>query len=135
MNDIQDHLPNQQIVKVEQRLVVIRPPVQFVEPKKFEHTVLLSVLSYVGPLVVIPALVVHHDDKFLKFHLGQGLVLVSMEIIILVLRIVLDLGIFYLIVHIAIIFLSLIGVINAVQEKKRVLPIVGGLGKYFSIFF
>lgn len=97
--------------------------------------VLMGILSYLGPLVIISYLM-KKDDPFVKFHIKQGLVLLSIEVIIWVLSASLFLWTLwpiYRIIHLALFVLSIIGIINATQEKEKELPLVGSLSRYFPI--
>ena len=91
-----------------------------------------AVLAYLGPLIIISYLV-KREDPFVKFHIKQGLILLCAEIILsLFADIVWTLWWLYQFLHFAILVLTVIGIINALQSKMKELPLVGGLSKYFD---
>lgn len=97
--------------------------------------VVMGILSYLGPLVLIP-LIMKKDDPFVKFHIKQGLVLLVMEAILWVLSSMIFMWSFwpiYRIVHLGLLILSVIGLVNATQGKEKELPLVGGFSKHFNI--
>lgn len=93
----------------------------------------MGVLSYLGILVIIPFLMAK-DDAFVKFHIKQGVVLAVIEIVLWALS-----GMFWgfyfiiSIINLATIILSIIGIVNVVQNKEKELPLVGSLSKYVTI--
>jgi uncharacterized membrane protein len=104
------------------------------EPK--DNKKLFGILSYLGPLVII-SLLVEKNDPTVKFHIKQGLVLLSIEIILSVIfRGMMwstTLSPVYDIIHLALLVLVVIGIINVVQGTQKELPIVGGFARYFAI--
>ena len=104
-------------------------PIQNVEKKP---NTLMGVLSYVGPLVIIPFLTAK-EDPFVKFHIKQGLVLVCIEVVLWVVS-----SMFYFlwpiwqIINLALLVMSIIGIINVTQGKEKNLPIVGDWAKHFN---
>ena len=102
------------------------------EQKKQESN-LIAILSYFGLLFLIPMLVVK-DDSFVQFHAKQGLVLFIFEAATAIFAAVPILG--WLgapILYIFWIVLSIIGIINVVNNKKEQLPIIGQLADRFKI--
>jgi uncharacterized membrane protein len=98
-----------------------------------DNKTLMSVLAYIGPLVIIPFLV-SKEDTFVKFHIKQGLVLLVIEIAIMVIGNMM----WFLypvigIINIALLILSIIGIINAVQGKEKEVPFVGQFSKHVNI--
>lgn len=94
---------------------------------------LMGVLSYLGPLVIIP-LVTSKQDPFVKFHVKQGLVLLSIEIIVWILASILwQLWVVYRLINLATVILSIIGIVNVSQNKEKELPLIGHLSKFFPI--
>jgi uncharacterized membrane protein len=93
----------------------------------------MGVLSYLGILVLIP-LFTSKEDSFVKFHIKQGLVVFSLEVIIWIIG-----TMFYgfwmvsSLLNLATIVLSIIGIVNVVGNKEKELPIVGQFSKYFNI--
>lgn len=99
---------------------------------KKENNIVMGVLSYLGILVLIPFFVAK-NDPFVKFHIKQGLVLFAIEIVIyLVASLFWSLGMIAQLLNLAVIVLSIIGIINVVQAKQKELPFVGQFSKYFT---
>ncbi|OGI64136.1 hypothetical protein A2914_00315 [Candidatus Nomurabacteria bacterium RIFCSPLOWO2_01_FULL_41_21] len=101
------------------------------------HKMLFGILSYLGILVLV-SLIVKKDDPFVKFHIKQGLVLFVISIIIWVLSSTLSgfgssLFMLYKILNLGILILSIVGIVNVVQNKMKELPLVGGLARHFPI--
>jgi uncharacterized membrane protein len=96
---------------------------------------LFGVLSYLGPLVIV-SYIASKDDPFVKFHIKQGLVLLCIEVLGWLLMsgmFMYSFWMIYKLVHLAVIVLSILGIINAVGGKEKELPLVGQFGKYFPI--
>lgn len=97
------------------------------------HNLLMSILSYIGPLVVVSYLT-SKDKPVVKFHIKQGLVLLSIEIILYVVsRMFWALLPFISILEFAVFVLVVVGIINVCQKKEKELPVVGSFAKYFNI--
>ncbi len=110
-------------------------PVTEVHKEGGNNRTLMGILSYLGFIVLIP-LLMKNDDPFIKFHIKQGLVLLTLEVILWVLGSLVFFWSFwpiYRIIHLALIILSIIGIINVVQNRQKELPLVGGLSKHFKI--
>ncbi len=86
---------------------------------------LIAVLSYIGLLFLVP-LILKPDNKFIKFHVKQGIVLVIGWLVGFVLIPFMGLG---LLVHIAVLIFSIMGIINVSEGKTKDLPIIGDLAK------
>lgn len=95
---------------------------------------LMGILSYIGPLIIIPYIVAK-DDPFVKFHIKQGLVLLVIEAVVWVLGTMLtwQLAMLIGIINLATIVLSIIGIVNVVQGKEKELPLVGTFSQHFPI--
>ncbi len=103
------------------------------QPTQVSNNTLMAVLSYLGPLVII-SYVTAKDNPFVKFHIKQGLVVFSLEVIVWILSsMVWSLWMLLNFVNIVTLVLSIIGIINAVQGKEKELPVVGGFSSYFKI--
>lgn len=101
--------------------------------KTGEKNVLMAVLAYIGPLVIV-SYVTAKDDAFVKFHIGQGLVLFVIELGAWILGMMMwQLWPLFSIVNLATIILSIIGIINAVKNKEEELPLVGKFSKHFPL--
>ena len=100
------------------------------------NTILFSILSYIGILWLIP-LLVEKNDKVVRFHVNQGIVLFIFDIIgsiavgILSAIFVFIPVISFLGVVIASLFgilcfvLMIIGIVNAAYKSEKPLPIIG----------
>ncbi len=104
-----------------------------------ESRTLMSVLAYIGILVLIPYFSGDaKKDEFVKFHTQQGMVLFVIEIALLVLSILVSmavpmLSIFGTLIGFGLLILSVLGVVNAAKGEKKELPVVGAYGKKFKI--
>lgn len=93
---------------------------------------LMGILSYIGPLVIIPFFVAK-EDPFVKFHIKQGLVLFIASIIVWVLgSMFYGLWMIFQIINLAILILAILGIVNVVRGEEKELPLVGQLSRYFS---
>ena len=100
------------------------------------NTILFSILSYIGILWLIP-LLVEKNDKVVRFHVNQGIVLFIFDIIgsiavgILSAIFVFIPVISFVGVVIASLFgilcfvLMIIGIVNAANKSEKPLPIIG----------
>ncbi len=86
---------------------------------------LMAILSYIGLLFIVP-LVLKPDDKFVKFHVKQGIILAIGWMVGSVLYPFLGLGFF---VYVAVLVLSIMGIMNVFKGESKDLPIVGDLAK------
>ena len=97
------------------------------------NNTLMGVLSYLGVLVIIPFLMAR-DNSFVKFHIKHGVVLAVIEIVLWAIS-----GMFWMlspiigILELAILVLSIIGIVNVVQNKEKELPLVGSFSKYVPL--
>ncbi|MDP4001407.1 MAG: hypothetical protein Q8P83_04170 [bacterium] len=124
----QQNTQNQQPNQAPQPPVVPTPVQQPPHQENKSHNKLMAVLAYLGILIVIPFLV-SPQDKYVKFHLKQGAVLLITWIIIWALTFIeipfnfltplLSLGAFVL---------TIMGIINALTDKEKELPLIGHLG-------
>ncbi|MFZ2253242.1 MAG: hypothetical protein WAW13_03665 [Minisyncoccia bacterium] len=98
-----------------------------------DNSTLMSVLAYIGILVLVP-LLVSKDNETVKFHIKQGLVLLVIEAGVWVLGMMMwSLYPLLSIINIATLVLSIIGIVNVVQKKQSELPVVGQFAKHFTI--
>lgn len=86
---------------------------------------LMAILSYIGLLFIVP-LILKPNDKFVKFHVKQGIILTIGWMVGSVLYPLLGLG---FLVHVAVLVLSIMGIMNVSEGKTKDLPIVGDLAK------
>lgn len=85
----------------------------------------LAILSYIGLLVLIPILI-EKKDEFVKFHAKQGLILAIAEIATAMISWVPIIGwIVWTIGGLVWFILSIIGILNAINNKEEYLPVIG----------
>ena len=107
---------------------------------------IMAVLAYLGILVFIP-MFVSKQNKFVMFHVEQGLALFICSIVIYIVASIID-SVLYSVVDITIpcfggivggllrlgiFILMIMGIINAVQGKVQKLPVVGDIGEKFNL--
>jgi len=91
---------------------------------------LVGCLSYLSFLVII-AFVIGLDPKVSKFHIRQGVVLFSSEMLVMIAQNIIPFFfMFAWIFHIAFIVLSVIGILNVLKKKESELPFIGTLAKH-----
>lgn len=92
-----------------------------------EQVKVMAALAYLGILFFLP-LVTHPNSSFGKFHANQGLLLLLMNIIVSTVLTVTIVGIMLLpILYIFSIVLFVMGLMNALNLKKKRLPLIGGI--------
>jgi uncharacterized membrane protein len=98
-----------------------------------QNRTLMGVLSYIGPLVLIPFFMGAKSDPFVKFHMRQGFVMFVIEILAMLLfRMVPMVWIISPLVNLATLILSIIGIVNVVHGKEKEIPVVGGFAKHVT---
>ncbi len=105
-------------------------------PGSFEitETTIMAALSYVGPLVIVPFLV-KKGDAFVTFHVKQGLIVFGIELVLYVLsgfmfHFILPI---FSVINLALLVLSIIGIINALQRKEKELPFIGSYASHITL--
>lgn len=97
---------------------------------------LMAILSYIGPLVIVSYLVAK-DNPVAKFHIKQGAVLFVIEVAVwIVSKFFLFLYFLYplwLVLNLALLVLSIVGIMNVVQGKEKELPLVGKYSSHIPI--
>lgn len=104
------------------------------DPADIQENKGISVLCYLGLLLLIP-LLVKKDSRYVRFHANQGLVLFIVEA---VLSIVVGIGSLIPIVGILIavvcglvdlvcLVMMILGIVNAANGKAKELPVIGGI--------
>ncbi len=94
---------------------------------------LMGVLSYLGPLVIIPFLT-EKENPFVKFHIKQGLVLLIIEVVLsFAMKIFWPLMPIIGIIQLGVLILIIIGIINVLQNKEKDLPLVGSFAEKIKI--
>jgi uncharacterized membrane protein len=92
---------------------------------------LMSILAYIGILILIPFLT-SKDDPTVKFHIKQGLVLICAGVAVWLIGYILPIWIILQLLNIGIFVLAVIGIVNVVNDKKEELPLVGQFAKHFK---
>lgn len=97
-----------------------------ISPEEISDGKVMAILSYLGCLMLIP-LFAGRKNKFSKFHLNQGLVLlVSNVILSAVVNCIPKIGpILAIFASIAILIFEIIGIVNAATGKVKELPLIG----------
>ncbi len=89
------------------------------------QTSVMAIISYIGPLCLIPILT-KEKDEFVKFHAKQGLILFAGEVITwIVIAIIPILWFLGNLVGIIWLILSILGIINVVRNEKKEIPLIG----------
>lgn len=112
---------------------------------------LYSILAYIGILWIVGVLVKEKDNKTVKFHVGQGMLLTIMSIAISIINRLVIVNIFtttkYILgvpytavsglgvliesaLYLAVFVLMVIGIINAANGKEEELPVIGQFAFY-----
>ena len=100
----------------------------------------MGILSYLSLLVLIPIFAAP-KSRFARFHANQGLILLILEVVVSVVFFILGfitgllgigfisifLGIIHWLLNIAILALSILGIVNAAQGKAKPLPLIGSV--------
>ncbi len=107
------------------------------KPAEVPHddTTLMSILAYIGILVLIPYFTAK-QNPVVKFHVRQGLVLLVPEVLLWVASEILWSSIFspiFMVLNLGLLVLSIIGIVNVVNKKQEPLPLVGQYAKHFNI--
>jgi uncharacterized membrane protein len=92
----------------------------------------LALLSYIGPLIIVPFLV-DKDDPFVKFHIKQGLLLVIGEVAAWMLAMMFwPLFPLAQIANIFFLVLAVVGIIRTTRGETKQLPLIGHWAKHFD---
>jgi len=89
----------------------------------------IAILSYIGILCLVP-LLAKKESKFAQFHAKQGLVLFIVEIIGMFLMPLFGLGV---LINLAALIYSIIGIINVAGGKMSKLSLIGDLAEKFKL--
>ena len=91
----------------------------------------MAILAYIGPLVIISYLVAK-DDPFVKFHIKQGLILLTIDVVLWVFGTFFwSLWMLWKFVDLALLVLAVIGMVNAANHREKELPLVGSFAHNF----
>ena len=99
---------------------------------KGNNSTVMGVLSYLGPLVIIPYLM-EKKDEFVRFHTKQGLVLFGLEVVVMILGSMMYLYMIGTLFNLVTLVLSIIGIVNVVQGQRKELPVIGSLANSIKI--
>jgi len=106
------------------------------DPAEAKDKKVMAILAYLGFLVLIPIFAAK-DSKYARFHANQGLVLFIVEMGIAIINIILNailwrfavasiiLSVVFWLIYLGITILAILGIINAVNEKAKELPLIG----------
>jgi uncharacterized membrane protein len=98
-----------------------------------DNDTLMGILSYLGPLVIIPLLTAK-DRPFVQYHARQGSVLFGLELVLYVVTSMLMFGLMLLplisLLQLGALIFTILGIVNVVQKRQVPLPIIGGLTKH-----
>lgn len=102
-------------------------------PETADNKTLMSILAYLGPLVFVSYFFAK-EQPFVKFHIGQGMVLFVIEAAAWVVG-MLFWGLFFIVklIHFAALIFSAIGIVHVLQGKEAELPLIGKYSKYFPL--
>lgn len=104
-----------------------------VAPGGQNNDMLMAILAYIGPLVIV-SYIVAGKHPTVKFHIGQGLVLLVIEAVVWVVdSMFYTFAFFTNILFLAALVFSIIGIVNVVQGKQKELPLIGHLSKHFPL--
>ena len=105
-----------------------------ISPDKGQNRMIMGILAYIGFLVLIPFFV-SKNDPTVKFHVKQGLVLLVIEVVVWIIGMMF--WSYFInspmqLLNIVVLVLSILGIVNVVQGKEKMLPLVGQFSKYFT---
>ena len=102
-------------------------------PGSGSNNTLMGILAYLGILVIIP-LLTHKGDQFVKFHAKQGLVLFICEVVIWTIGMSFFWSLFMImnLINLAVVVLSILGIVNVVNGQMKELPLIGSFAKHFN---
>ena len=95
----------------------------------------IAIISYLTFVGLIIAFIMNNDkkDEFAKFHIRQSLGIVLSGIVLSVLNVIPILGqLLYLLGTIILLYMTIMGIINAINKKENFVPI---LGKQYAEWF
>jgi len=94
----------------------------------------MAILCYLGILILVPLLTDAKNEAFVKFHLGQGIVLIIASIAISVINVIPIIGqIISILGGLAVFILWIMGIINAAGGQEKELPVIGQYGAKFKL--
>ncbi|MFP4498941.1 MAG: DUF4870 domain-containing protein [Vulcanimicrobiota bacterium] len=110
-----------------QEEVYSAPEATSTEPaSSIQENKVVTMLSYVGLLVLIPLLTKAKESAFVKYHVKQGLVLLIAGLAIGIVSFIPFIGwIVGFATTIAVIVLAIMGILNVSNEQMKPLPMIG----------
>ena len=113
---------------------------QSAEGTEINHSTIMGVLCYLGPLVLVPYFT-DRSDPFIKFHIKQGFVLLGLAILSFLISSFLPFLFIFAIILIPLLLLYnlfllvlvIIGIVNVVKKAQKPLPLVGGFAAKINI--
>ena len=96
-----------------------------------------AVLSYVGILFILPLLVNNGQSRYAKYHANQGFILFLAGVVAGIAGGILGMipylgAVLAAVLSLAVLALTIIGIINAANGKAKELPFIGGLLHVFD---
>jgi len=106
---------------------------QVFDVKDIEDNKLVSALGYIGILCLLP-LLLKKNSPYAQFHGKQGLVLFIAEIIVFFVNVIPFLGwLIWFVASIAILLMSIMGILKAWKGEAWELPILAGYAKKIKL--
>lgn len=104
------------------------------DAKDIEDNKVMALLSYIGPLFLVPMLAASHS-KYARYHANQGLMLFLAEVILGAVSGILGLipfvgWIFGLVTGVASLAGLILGIVNAANGRAKELPLIGHIRLY-----
>ncbi|HMB65251.1 MAG TPA: DUF4870 domain-containing protein, partial [Patescibacteria group bacterium] len=95
----------------------------------------MAIVAYI--IFFIPLLTDAKDDKFVKYHVRQGLMIfiawIALSILGMIIYIPFISWFIMTILRLAVLILMIIGIMNAAQGEKKPLPLIGKWGEKINI--
>ena len=92
-----------------------------------------AALSYVGILFILPLLVNGGQSRYAKYHANQGFILFLAEAVVIIANAILGkIPLLPALLSLAILALTIIGILNAANGKAKQLPLIGNLLHVFD---
>lgn len=98
------------------------------DPSDVEKNKIMGIIAYLGCLCIVP-LVAAKDSPFARYHTNQGFILLLCWIIIGILEFMVSssmVSMGLLVIRLGLLFLSILGIINAAGGKMQPVPLIGG---------
>lgn len=122
----------------------------YAQPQTNSNAKLFKILSYFGILFLVGLCGNKENDKSVRFHVGQGIILCISYVAVSIVRVVLSIisyAIFYdafdglnivgrlltlggSLLYILVFVVNIIGIVNAIHEEDKELPVIGKFAFY-----